>query len=70
MAEPLRGRLRPARRSGLTSPDPVSYLTPARARRPQYPLPGPRTSRRTASGGKTTPFKTITAENGYTKSVG
>jgi hypothetical protein len=23
MAQPLRGRLRPARRSGLTSPDPV-----------------------------------------------
>ena len=39
MAQPVGRSLRPARRSGLTSPDPVSHLTPARARRPQYPLP-------------------------------
>jgi len=35
MAEPLRGRLRAARRSGLTSPETVRTPTPARAASPQ-----------------------------------
>jgi hypothetical protein len=36
MGQPVRSRLRPARRSGLTSPDPVRTPTPARAP-PQIP---------------------------------
>ena len=45
MAEPVRLRLRPARRSGLTSPD---RSAPATAPRPPTPAPEPepRTSRR------------------------
>jgi hypothetical protein len=58
MAEPLRSRLRPARRSGLTSPDPGPHPSmPARAHRPPAPDPGPRTNRRTVTGRKTTPSK-------------
>ncbi len=47
MDEPVRGRLRPARRRGLTSPDPVT--APARPPRPPVPVrqPDTRTSRRT-----------------------
>ena len=47
MDEPVRSRLRPARRRGLTSPDPVT--APARPPRPPVPVPQPntRTSRRT-----------------------
>jgi len=37
MAEPLRSRLRAARRSGLTSPAPVRHHTPARATPLQAP---------------------------------
>jgi hypothetical protein len=40
MALPLRSRLRPARRSGLTSPDPVRNPTPAQAHRPEHRSPG------------------------------
>ena len=36
MAQPLRSRLRPARRSGLTSPDPVRTPTPQ-----GHPAPAP-----------------------------
>jgi hypothetical protein len=47
MAEPLRRGLRPARRSGLTSPDRSAPQT-ARAATPNpAPGPGTRTSRRT-----------------------
>jgi hypothetical protein len=34
MGQPVRSGLRAARCSGLTSPDPVRFLTPARAPRP------------------------------------
>ena len=46
MAQPARRRLRAARRSGLTSPDPVRTPTAATAPEPA-PEPGTRTSRRT-----------------------
>jgi len=56
MAEPLRGRQRPARRSGLTSPDPVRHRTPARAPRPQYPLSqDPGQAAEPSAGGETPP---------------
>ena len=47
MAQPARRRLRAARRSGLTSPDPVR--TPTQPQRHPNPPPSqePRTSRRT-----------------------
>ena len=45
MAEPPRRSLRAARRSGLTSPEPVSTPTAATATRPQPPSQEPRTSR-------------------------
>jgi hypothetical protein len=48
MAEPARHGLRPARRSGLTSPDPVrTRLGPRRPPEPPPPSQEPRTSRRT-----------------------
>ena len=40
MAEPLRSRLRPARRSGLTSPDPVRNPHARQGTPPQAPRPG------------------------------
>jgi hypothetical protein len=46
MAQPARRRLRAARRSGLTSPDPVRTPTAATAPEPR-PSQEPRTSRRT-----------------------
>jgi hypothetical protein len=60
MDEPLRDRLRPARRCGLTSPDPVTALA-----RPNGPAPGtcrqdqgPDTPQNNVSGRKTTPPET------------
>ena len=47
MGEPVRRRLWAARRSGLTSPDPVRTPTAARPPRPLTPAQGPRTSRTT-----------------------
>ncbi len=63
MAEPLRSRLRPARRSGLTSPDPVRHHTPARATPLQAPDRGtpdkPQNRQRQAKHA----LKTLTGEN-------
>ena len=47
MAEPARRGLRPACRSGLTSPGTVRTPTAATATRPLIPAKEPRTSRRT-----------------------
>ena len=47
MADPVRRRLRAARRSGLTSPDPVRTPTAATATRTPHPAQEPRTSRTT-----------------------
>ena len=47
MAQPARRRLRPARRSGLTSPEPVRTPTAARPPEPRPRAQEPRTSRRT-----------------------
>ncbi len=47
MAAPARRRLRPARRSGLTSPDPVRTRHGPTATPNPVPEPGTRTSRRT-----------------------
>ena len=48
MAQPLGSGLRPARRSGLTSPEQVTHpKRPAGHPEPQPPSPEPRTSRRT-----------------------
>ncbi len=47
MAEPVRRHLRPARRSGLTSPDPVRTRLGRTATPNPVPEPGTRTSRRT-----------------------
>jgi hypothetical protein len=47
MAEPLGRGLRPARRSGLTSPEPVRDPTAMTATRTPHPAQEPRTSRRT-----------------------
>jgi hypothetical protein len=59
MDEPLRSRLRPARRRGLTSPDPGHHaLQPSG--QPPASIPGQDlwTSRRTVSGKKATPTTT------------
>jgi hypothetical protein len=55
MAEPVGRGLRPARRSGLTSPETVRTLTAFTATRPPTPAQDPRTSRRTVSGSTNTP---------------
>ena len=47
MGEPVRRRLRAARRSGLTSPNQVRTPTAARPPRSLTPAQEPRTSRRT-----------------------
>jgi hypothetical protein len=47
MDEPVQRRLRPARRSGLTSPDPVRTPTAVTATRTLTPAQESRTSRRT-----------------------
>jgi hypothetical protein len=41
VAQPLRSRLRPSRRSGLTSPDPVPTPDAARQPAPQPPTQAP-----------------------------
>jgi hypothetical protein len=41
MAEPLRSRLRPARRSGLTSPEPVPNPNARQGTPPQAPTQDP-----------------------------
>ena len=46
MAQPSRQRLRPAGRSGLTSPEPVRTPDAPAATPNHAPEPGPRTSRR------------------------
>ena len=48
MDEPVRGRLRPARRRGLTCPDPVT--APARPPRPPVPVPQPNTGQAAEQG--------------------
>ena len=63
MAEPLGSRLRPAHRSGLTSPDPVSTPTPARAHHRKAPDPGtPDKPQNRQRQGKRT-LKALTDEN-------
>ena len=64
MDEPLRGGLRPARRRGLTSPDPRSPRPCGPPRPPGTPpasIPGPDqwTSRAKVGGRKATPASTI-----------
>ncbi len=55
--EPVRSRLRPARRGGLTSPDPVTAPPRPNGRRQATSIPGQNlwTSRRNVSGRKPTP---------------
>ena len=48
MDVPVRGRLRPARRRGLTCPDPVT--APARPPRPPVPVPQPNTGQAAEQG--------------------
>ena len=69
MAQPLRSRLRPARHSGLTSPDPVRTSNAARppVLSPQTKAPDkPQNRQRQEKHALTTPAD----ENDYTKSVG
>ena len=70
VAEPFRSRLRPARRSGLTSPEPVRNPYARQGTPPPAPDPGPRTSRRTVSGRQSTPSKLSSTRTAHTKSVG
>ena len=69
IAEPVRSRLRPARRSSLTSPEPVRTPTPP-GTPPTSPDPGPRTSRRTVSGRGNTPWIASPSRAIRTNSVG
>jgi hypothetical protein len=69
MAEPLRSGLRPARRSGLTSPDPVRTPRPHGHTAPRPQIQGPDKPQNRPRQAKHT-LKALTDENGYTKSVG
>jgi hypothetical protein len=69
MAQPLRSSHRPARRSGLTSPDPVRLPTPTAAQAPRPPTrtpDKPQNRQRQAKHALKAPFD----ENSYTKSIG
>jgi hypothetical protein len=61
MAEPLERGLRAARPGGLTSPEPVRTLTPARARLPPTPTRNHGQAAQQAGGGTNTP--PFTCEN-------
>ena len=65
MAQPLRSRLRAARHSGLTRPDPVR--TPDAARQPA-PAPDPRTPDKPQNRQRQEKHavKALTDENGHT----
>jgi Transposase DDE domain group 1 len=74
MAHPPRRGLRPARRSGLTSPDPVSTSTATTATRLRPPAQEPRTSRRTGerqdARGPDSPRKLPVQESGRKRPTG
>jgi len=63
MAEPLRGRLRPARRSGLTSPDPVRTPKARQSSQPQPPAKAPDKPQNRQRQGKRA-LKALANENG------
>ena len=74
MGEPVRRRLRAARRSGLTSLDPVRSPTAARPPRPLTSAQEPRTSRRTGERQDTHarihPGKLLIQESGRERPTG
>ena len=66
MAEPPRGRLRTARHSGLTSPEPVSTPTAPKPSEPSFPNRKPGQAAEQASGRKARPEQALCHENTLT----